>query len=182
MRKEKLGRANSLAQGHSSGAGGGCRPGLNPRLPASRACHPGNLGCGWMTPGPQDPHCHQGCFPGESPVPHPVHPCPQVLGGLCSFHSGPSFCTLPPKATPPPRTPSVSEDVCFTRVGPGEPPGSSSSESTNPCLSRELAGALQVCRFLLTEKSPPRGSSWAWEEQPRDRHPWVPPAQEQQQL
>lgn len=98
-RKEKLRRANSLAQGHSSGEGGAGQDSI-PRLPASRACHPGNLGRGWMTPGPQDPHCHQGCFPAASPVHHPVHPCPQVLGGLCSFHSGPSFCTLPPKATP----------------------------------------------------------------------------------
>lgn len=141
-RKEKLRRANSLAQGHSSGEGGAGQDSI-PRLPASRACHPGNLGRGWMTPGPQDPHCHQGCFPAASPVHHPVHPCPQVLGGLCSFHSGPSFCTLPPKATPPPCTPSVSEDAALHVWGPGShqaPP------APNPQTLVYLGSWQELCR------------------------------------
>lgn len=53
------------------------------------------------------------CWGLSYPTPH----TPKVLGGPCSFHREPSFCTLPSKATPTPHSPRVSLRMSALHVG-----------------------------------------------------------------
>lgn len=113
-----------------------------------------------MVPGPQGPTWPMGMLSCPTPNPHP-----RTLGSPCSFHSGPGSSTLPSKTIPHPHSRQESLRMSDLQVwGPGRHQALPSPRQQT--LVYILAGAGQVCRFLLKGKPLSWENVWACEEQP----------------